>query len=175
MLSIDEKPGVQALRRLRATQRMRARQPTRVEFEYQRRGTRNIFAAFNVRTGHVVAWVTPDRTTPYVLSFLDHIARFYRSGRLVIITHNISTRTGDAADQWLRRHPRVEFVFTPKHGSWRNQVEIWFGILTRSALRHQSFDDVAALTKAIYRYAKHWNEILAHPFEWTYTGKVLAA
>jgi len=93
----------------------------------------------------------------------------------VIITDNISTRTGKDAKAWLRRHPRVEFVFTPKHGSWLNQIEIWFGILTRSALRHRSFDDVAALSDAIYRFTKHWNAVLAHPFEWTYTGKVLAA
>jgi transposase len=88
---------------------------------------------------------------------------------------NISTHTGDAAKAWLRRHPRVRFVFTPKHGSWLNQVEIWFGILTRSVLRHRSFDDVTALTKAIYKFTRHWNAVLAHPFEWTYTGKVLAA
>jgi hypothetical protein len=52
-----------------------------------------------------------------VLSFLEHIARFYRRGPLVIITDNISTRTGDAAAEWLRKHPRVRFVFTHKHGS----------------------------------------------------------
>lgn len=175
VLSLDEKPGIQALKRVHATRRIRVGKPERVEFEYERRGTRNVFAAFNVKTGQVIAWVTPDRTTPNVLSFLDHIARFYRRGRLVIITDNISTRTGDAANEWLARHPRVQFVFTPKHGSWLNQVEIWFGILSRSALRHRSFDDVRALTKAIYAFTKHWNNVLAHPFEWTYTGRVLKA
>lgn len=175
VLSLDEKPGVQALRRVHPSRPVLVGKAERVEFEYERKGTRNIFAAFNVRTGNVIAWVTPDRTLPYVLSFLDHLARFHRRGRLVIITDNISTRTGDDAKEWLRRHPRVRFVFTPKHGSWLNQIEIWFGILTRSALRHRSFDDVGALTDAIYKFTKHWNAVLAHPFEWTYTGKVLAA
>jgi transposase len=175
VLSLDEKPGIQALRRTRRALPMRAGKPLRLEFEYERHGTRNLFAAFNIRTGHVVAWVTDDRSTPYVLAFLDHLARFYRRGPLVIITDNISTRTGDEAAAWLDRHPRVRFVFTPKHGSWLNQVEIWFGILTRSALRHASFDGVAALTKAINRFTKHWNEVIGHPFEWTYTGKVLRA
>ena len=128
---------------------MRRGKPARLEFEYERKGTRNIFAAFNIRNGHVLLWVTPDRTTPMVLSFLDHIVRFYRRGPLVIITDNISTRTGDAAAEWLRKHSRVRFVFTPKHGSWLNQVEIWFGILTRSALRHRSFASVAELGSAI--------------------------
>jgi hypothetical protein len=70
-----------------------------------------------------------------VLSFLDHIVRHYRRGPIVIITDNISMRTGNAAAAWLDRHPRVRFVFTPAHGSWLNQVEIWLGILTRLALR----------------------------------------
>jgi hypothetical protein len=54
-------------------------------------------------------------------------------------------------------------------------VEIWFGILTSKALRARSFDSVSALARAIYRFAKHWNDALAHPFEWTYTGKALHA
>lgn len=175
VLSLDEKPGVQALRRVHRDRPLRASKPARLEFEYKRGGTRNVFAAFNIKTGHVISWVTPDRTLPYVLSFLDHLARFYRRGRLLIITDNISSRTGPAAAAWLRAHPRVEFVFTPKHGSWLNQVEIWFGILTRSTLRHASFDSVKALERAIVAFTKYWNDVVGHPFEWTYTGKVLAA
>ncbi len=175
VLSLDEKPGVQALRRTRPDRPLRVATPARLEFEYERRGTRNVFAAFNVKTGHVIAWVTPDRTTPFVLSFLDHLARFYRRGRLVIITDNISTRTGDEAAAWLRSHPRVQFIFTPNHGSWLNQVEIWFGILTRSTLRYASFESVKALERAILAFTKYWNDVIGHPFEWTYTGKVLKA
>ena len=129
----------------------------------------------NIKTGQVVVWVTLERSTPYVLCFLDQLLRCYRRGPMVIITDNISTRTGPAADAWLAKHPRVRFVFTPKHGSWLNQVEIWFGILTSQALRHRSFANVAHLTRAIYQFSRHWNHALAHPFEWTYTGKVLAA
>jgi transposase len=175
VLCVDEKPGVQALKRSRPGRAMRAGKPARLEFEYERKGTRNVFAAFNVQNGHVLLWVTPDRTTPMVLSFLDQIAQFYRKGRLAIITDNISTRTGDAAAEWLRAHPRIRFVFTPKHGSWLNQVEIWFGILTRSALRHRSFAGVAELAVAIYRFGKYWNDVIRRPFDWTYTGRVLHA
>jgi transposase len=175
VLSLDEKPGIQALRRLRPDHPPRKGKPARLEFEYERCGTRNLFAAFNVKTGHVVAWMTPNRSTAYVLAFLDHLVRFYRHGRLVIITDNISTRTGAQARAWLRSHPRVRFVFTPKHGSWLNQVEIWFGILTRSALRHASFDNLKALERVVLAFTRHWNEVIGHPFEWTYTGKVLAA
>jgi transposase len=175
VLCVDEKPGVQALKRTTAARALRPGKATRLEFEYERKGTRNVFAAFNVQNGHVLLWVTPDRTTPMVLSFLDQIARYYRKGRVVIITDNISTRTGDAAAEWLRRHPRIRFVFTPKHSSWLNQVEIWFGILTRSAPRHRSFTSVAALATAIYRFGKYWNDVTRPPFDWTYTGRVLHA
>jgi transposase len=175
VLCVDEKPGVQALKRATPARALRPGKATRLEFEYERKGTRNVFAAFNVQNGHVLLWVTPDRTTPMVLSFLDQIARYYRKGRVVIITDNISTRTGDAAAEWLGRHPRIRFVFTPRHGSWLNQVEIWFGILTRSALRHRSFASVAALATAIYRFGKYWNEVTRRPFDWTYTGRVLHA
>jgi transposase len=175
VLSIDEKPGIQALRRLRPDRPLRPGKPARLEFEYERCGTRNLFAAFNIKTGHVIAWMTPDRSIPYVLAFLDHLVRFYRRGPLIIITDNISTRTGEAARAWLRCHPRVQFVFTPRHGSWLNQVEIWFGILTRSALRHVSVDSVRALDRIILAFTKHWNDVIGHPFRWTYTGKVLAA
>lgn len=175
VLCVDEKPGVQALRRTRADRPMRRGRPVRIEFEYERKGTRNIFAAFNIRDGRVLLWVTADRTTPMVLSFLDHIVRHYRRGPIVIITDNISTRTGEAAAAWLDKHPRVRFVFTPTHGSWLNQVEIWFGILTRSALRHRSFANVRDLAAAIYKFGKHWNNVLRRPFEWTYSGRVLQA
>ena len=70
---------------------------------------------------------------------------------------------------------RVSFVFTPYHGSWLNQVEIWFGILTSKCLRLRPFRSVAALTDAIYAFVEHWNARMAKPFEWTYSGKVLAA
>lgn len=175
VLSLDEKPGIQALRRVHPKRPLRRGKPERIEFEYERKGTRNLFAAFNIKSGQVLVWSTPDRSTPWVLSFLDQILRWVKRGPIVIITDNISTRTGDAAKAWLSKHPRVRFVFTPKHGSWLNQVEIWFGILTSKALRHQSFDNLRALDRALYRFARYWNQSLAAPFEWTYTGKVLVA
>jgi transposase len=175
VLSLDEKPGVQALSRKYATRPMKRGRVARVEFEYRRNGTRNIFAAFNVLTGQILVEVTEDRTTPRVLDFLDAIVRFYRRGPIIIITDNIHTRRGEAARDWLERHPRVRFVFTPFHGSWLNQVEIWFGILSSKCLRHRSFASVQELAYAIYEFAQHWNRNMAKPFEWTYTGKVLAA
>lgn len=175
VLSLDEKPGIQALRRKHPTRPIKPGRPARVEFEYERNGTRNLFAAFNIKTGQVLVWSTPSRAIPWVLSFLDQILKWVRHGPIVIITDNISTRTGDDARRWLAKHPRVRFVFTPKHGSWLNQVEIWFSILASKALRCRSFDSLRALDNALYSFARYWNRCLARPFSWTYTGRVLNA
>lgn len=175
LLSVDEKPGVQARSRKHPTIPMAPRRPARVEFEYKRHGTRNVFAAFNVRTGHVLVEVTADRKTPRVIAFLNLICSHYPRGRILIITDNINTRKGPDAKAWLARHSRVAFIFTPFHGSWLNQVEIWFSILTSKCLRGRPFNDVAELAIAIKRFAERWNREMAHPFEWTYSGKVLHA
>lgn len=70
---------------------------------------------------------------------------------------------------------RIRFVFTPKHCSWLNQIEIWFGILSRRALRRASFKSVEELRGAIIAFIEYFNGLLARPFRWTYRGRPLAA
>lgn len=173
VLSLDEKPGVQAKSRKFPTRPTEPGRIARVEFEYKRHGTRCVFAAFNIRTGRVIIQVTPDRKWPRVMTFLDLVLANYPRGKIIIITDNINTRKGPDAKAWLARHRRVTFVFTPYHGSWLNQVEIWFSILTSKCLKGRAFASVQELAAAIRRFARRWNRELAHPFEWTYTGKVL--
>lgn len=175
VLSLDEKPGVQVKSRRHPTLPMQPGKVERVEFEYKRHGTRNIFAAFDIRTGEVIVEVTKDRKVPRVIAFLDLVRKRYPRGRVIIITDNINTRRGPDAKAWIKRHPRFQFVFTPYHGSWLNQVEIWFSILSRKCLRGASFDAPRKLAAAVYRFVKRWNRKLAKPFEWTYTGRVLQA
>jgi len=71
------------------------------------------------------------------------------------------------------RSHRIRFVYTPKHCSWLNQIEIWFGILTRKALRHASFASRAELKERILGFIDHFNRTMAHAFEWTYKGRIL--
>ncbi len=175
VLCIDEKPGIQALARRYATKPMKPGRVARKEFEYRRRGTRCLFAAFNIRTGHVIAEVTADRKIPRVFAFLDRVYAAYPRGKLVMITDNIHSRRGKDAKAWLAAHRRARFVYTPFHGSWLNQVEIWFGIITRQCLRGRSFESTRALAVAIRAYVRRWNREQARPFEWTYSGRVLAA
>jgi transposase len=66
---------------------------------------------------------------------------------------------------------RVHFVYTPKHCSWLNQVEIWFGILSRKLLRRGNFFSTEDLKEQILQFIDHFNRLLAKPFKWTYNGK----
>lgn len=68
---------------------------------------------------------------------------------------------------------RIRFVYTPKHCSWLNQVEMWFGILTRRLLKRGQFKSTAQLKQAILDFIAFFNETLAKPFRWTYIGKPL--
>jgi hypothetical protein len=102
-LSLDEKPGIQALQRKTHSDPV---DPTRVELEYERKGARNLFAAFDIKTGQVLVWSTPSRAIPWVLSFLDQILRWVRRGPIAIITP--STRGSDSSS--LVGHRRCEAV-----------------------------------------------------------------
>lgn len=68
---------------------------------------------------------------------------------------------------------RIRFVFLPKHSSWLNQVEIVFGIIMRKVIRRGNFTSVADLEAKLNAFLAYFNVVLAHPFQWTYTGKPL--
>ncbi len=69
---------------------------------------------------------------------------------------------------------RLRFVYTPKHSSWLNQIEIWFGIITRQSIRRGTFASVNVLVKQIRDYINSWNEN-AKPFTWTATADEILA
>lgn len=71
-----------------------------------------------------------------------------------------------------RRH-RIRFVYLPKHSSWLNQIEVVFGIVSRKLLRHGSFTSVDDLEDRLRAFLAYFNEVLARPFDWTYTGRPL--
>ena len=68
---------------------------------------------------------------------------------------------------------RIRFVYLPKHSSWLNQIEIFFGILQRKCLRGGNFTSVPALESQLRQFIIYYNTTMAHPFNWTYTGKPL--
>lgn len=66
---------------------------------------------------------------------------------------------------------RIHFVYLPKHSSWLNQIEIIFGIIHRKLLRSGNFTSVADLESQLRQFMEYYNQTMAHPFAWTYTGK----
>ena len=70
------------------------------------------------------------------------------------------------------RH-RIRFVYLPKHSSWLNQIEICLGILQRKCLRGGNFTSVSELESQLRQFITYYNITMAHPFNWTYTGKPL--
>jgi transposase len=68
---------------------------------------------------------------------------------------------------------RIRFVYTPKHTSWLNQVEIWFSILVRKLLKRARFTSVEELRQRILGFIDYFNKTMAKPFKWTYTGQPL--
>lgn len=73
-----------------------------------------------------------------------------------------------------KRH-RIRFVYTPKHCSWLNQIEIWFGILVRRLLRRGNFSSVAQLQQRIMEFIAYFNRTMAKTFKWTHKGRPLVA
>ena len=70
---------------------------------------------------------------------------------------------------------RIRIVYTPRHASWLNQVEIWFSILSRRAIKRASFTSLDDLRQRLLDFIEYFNTVLAKPFRWTYAGKPLHA
>ena len=166
VLSVDEKTQVQALERTQPMLPLDFGKSAKRTHDYQRHGTTNLFAALNILTGQVIGRCFDRRRTVEFLKFMNQAVQDYPTTQQIhVILDNLSTHNNDDVTQWLTKHPNVTFHFTPTGGSWINQIETWFGIITRQAIRRGSFRSLAELIKKIDQYITHWNED-AEPFEW---------
>ena len=134
-----------------------------------RNGTTTLFAALEVATGKVTDACYDRHGKAEFGDFLKKVARAYPRRELHVVLDNYHTHKHAEISAWLAKHPRITLHFTPTSGSWLNLVEVFFGIITRQAIRRGSFSNVKELVTAISRFIDGWNE-RCHPFTWTKTA-----
>ena len=170
VVCVDEKPLV--IRSGKYPTRVGRGAVLRREFEYRRHGTATLFAAFAPRTGHVFGRVEADRTARTLVGFMEQLAVQYPTGPVTVVWDNLNIHYDGPSQRWTafnQRHGgRFQFVYTPLHASWLNQVEIWFSILERRLLRCGDFTQRSALRERIHGFIDHWNTTEGHPFKWTW-------
>src|SRR5829696_5761083 len=175
------------------TQRAQPGKPEKREFEYIRHGTRTLITSFAVPTGEVVWDLGRTRTSEDFAHHFAHVAlHFRRFDQFDWVVDNLNThwsmelceyvaalsnvpfeprrlRTGKQRRAFLRdpTHKHV-FHFTPKHGSWLNQVELWFSVLARRFLRRGDFRGPEDFERRLLRFLEEYNARHAHPYRWTY-------
>lgn len=94
-------------------------------------------------------------------------------GKICLILDNGTTHCSKKTKKFFQENERLVPVFTPTHASWLNQIEIWFSVLSRHALRKVSFSSLDKLHERIEAYIELHNRELAKPYEWSTKGKPL--
>lgn len=172
VLCVDEKTSIQALERKHPDLPSQPHRHRRIEFEYKRHGVANLIAAFNIATGAVIGECVEKNNSTAFIRFVRRLMKLYPRGKIYLVLDNGTTHRSKETQAFLGRHPRLVPVFTPTHASWLNQVEIWFSLLSRQALRNVSFKSKNELKARILAYIDRYNET-AHAFEWKSKGKPL--
>jgi transposase len=177
-VSYDEKPGIQAIKNIAAEllpvpNRYAARSR---DYEYKRLGTVSLLAGIDLHTGEVHPLVRDRHRSREFVEFLTLLdGKYPQEWKIRLVLDNHSSHISKETQAYLRSRPeRFEFVFTPKHGSWLNLIEVFFSKLARSLLRHIRVDSKPELVERIYRGIEEFNK---EPviFRWRYKMDELAS
>jgi transposase len=170
VVCVDEKSQIQALDRTAPLLPMRFDQAERRTHDYKRHGTTTLFAALEVATGKITADACYQRhRNGEFLAFLKQVAKAHPRVKLHVVADNYATHNHPNVKAWLAKNPRITMHFTPTSASWMNMVEIFFGIITRQAIRRGTFTSVPDLIGAIRAFIDAYNE-RCEPFRWTKTA-----
>lgn len=165
VLSVDEKPSIQALeRRTGYVQTDSGKIVRGYKSTYKRHGTLNLFSALQVATGEIHAEMTARKCRVDFLAFMDQVLTgLPKEVEIHVILDNYCIHK--KCDAWLAAHPNVTFHYTPTSASWLNMVEIWFSLLSRKALRGASFRHLEDLRSTIEAFIAAYKKT-AKPFVW---------
>lgn len=170
-VSYDEKPGIQAigttaddLPPVPGEHVTIARDP-----EYKRHGTLSLLAGIDLVNGQIIGSVEDRHRSREFVDFLKKLDSLYDPGlRIQIILDNHSAHTSKETKAYLETVPdRFEFVFTPKHGSWLNIIEVFFAKMTKQVLRHIRVQSKEELKQRIEQYLEEVNANPV-PFRWKF-------
>ena len=170
-VSYDEKPGIQAI--ANTSEDLRPNENNGEvyrDYEYKRLGTVSLLAGIDLLTGEAIPLVSDTHKSSDFIEFLKILDKKYPSqDKIRIILDNHSAHTSKETKNFLATMPegRFEFVFTPKHGSWLNMIESFFGKMTKQMLRGIRVKSKEELVTRIYQY---FNEINKEPvvYHWKY-------
>lgn len=176
ILSVDEKSQIQALDRTQPGLPMKKGRCGTMTHDYKRNGTTTLFAALNVLDGSVIGRNMQRHRHQEFIRFLNVIERDVPAGKVIhAVVDNYATHKHPKVKEWLERHPRWTFHFTPTSSSWINAVEGFFAKLTKRRLKRGVFHSIVDLQAAINRFVKEHN-IEPKPFTWTADpNKIIAA
>ena len=176
VLSVDEKSQIQALDRTQPGLPMKKGRAGTMTHDYKRHGTTTLFAALNVLDGTVIGRNMQRHRHQEFIRFLNAVEAHVPAGKVIhAIVDNYAVHKHPKVRQWLARHPRWAFHFTPTSASWLNAVEGFFAKLTRRRLKRGVFRSVVDLQEAINRFIAETN-CNPKPFVWTAEpDRVLAA
>jgi len=160
IICVDEMPTLQALERIEHQWEAIPGKLRRIEFEYKRHGTTNLFAAFNTQDGQVYGETKPNKKHADFLAFMKNVDGHWNYPNMKVIVDNYKTHNHHLVKEWIAaQNKRIEFI-----------LEMWFGILRRYSLKHASFKDVDELNEKILDFIVTWNKNFAHPFKWKFKG-----
>ena len=169
VFSFDEKSQIQALDRTQPGLPLKRGRAGTFTHDYKRHGTTTLFAALDVATGHIIQECMPKHRHQQFLKFMNTVVRTTAKDLDIhVILDNYATHKHPKVKQWLHRHRRVHFHFTPTSASWLNLVERFFSELTERQLRRLAVTSVDELIQAITDYIACRNENPT-PFTWTAT------
>ena len=176
VLSVDEKSQIQALDRTQPGLPLKKGRAGTMTHDYKRHGTTTLFAALNVFDGTVIGRNMQRHRHQEFIRFLNGIEAEVPAGKVVhVILDNYAAHKHPRVRQWLERHPRWTFHFTPTSCSWLNAVEGFFATLTKRRLKRGVFRSITDLQVAINRFLGEHNAE-PRPFKWTADpDKIIAA